>query len=71
LVSEIERAVSKDWWKLLHFVWFAHYNDTRFKENAINCAKDQGISQVYIDYAIERGTFNKDFDLYIVPVVER
>jgi hypothetical protein len=69
-MSEIERAVSKDWWRLLHFVWHHHYNDTQFKENAINCAKDQGISQVYIDYAIERGALNKHFDLYIVPVVE-
>jgi hypothetical protein len=70
VVSEIERAVSKDWWRILHFVWHHHCYDTPFKQNAINCAKDLGISQVYIDYAVELGTFNKDFDLYIVPVVE-
>jgi hypothetical protein len=69
-VSEIEKAVSKDWWWLLRLVWHHHCYDTAFKENAINCAKDLGVSQAYIDYAVELGTLNKHFDLYIVPVVE-
>jgi hypothetical protein len=65
---DMNKGVSLQWWRTLHFVYFQYLNDTLFesKQAAIILAKAQLIPQDLINRAIMIGIYNKDFDFYVV-----